>query len=170
MAAFVREYVVDHNGAAAARRAGYSERAARKTAYELLQRGDVRAAVRKREEGEDLLLGSRRHYVLNRLQDLAERSMQAEPVRDGKGKETGIYRLDGSTAARALELLGKHEGLFNERLELRVQGEVEALLESARAMMSPQAYAELVRAIAEVAGVAGVAAAPAEGDRGDIVH
>lgn len=33
---FVREYLVDRNGAGAAVRAGYSRRTARQTAYELL--------------------------------------------------------------------------------------------------------------------------------------
>jgi phage terminase small subunit len=166
MQAFVREYAVDHNGAAAARRAGYSEASAREQAYQLLQRTDVQRAVRKREEGVDRLTGSRRHYVLNRLYDLVERSMQAEPVRDGKGKKLGIFKQDGPTAVRAVELLGKHEGMFREQLEVRIQGAVEQMIEGARPLMSPQAYAEFVRALAEVSGVAGVAA-PADAGDGD---
>jgi hypothetical protein len=42
---FVREYLVDLNGAQAAIRAGYSAAAARQIAYELLSRPDVQAAV-----------------------------------------------------------------------------------------------------------------------------
>jgi phage terminase small subunit len=164
---FVAEYAVSHNGAEAARRAGYSRHTAREYGYQLLQRPEVLSAIRQREEGEDRLIGSRRHYVLNRLQDLAERSMQAEPVRDGKGASIGVYKFDGATVARALELLGKHEGLFNERLEVRVQGEVQALLEGARPLISKQAYAELIVAVAEITGVAGVGAATAEGDRSE---
>jgi phage terminase small subunit len=167
---FVAEYVVDHNGAAAARRAGYNASTAKEYAYQLLQRPEILAAVREREEGEDRLVGSRRYYVLNRLRDLAERSLQAEPVRDAKGIELGVYKLDGPTAARALELLGKYEGLFNDKLEVRVQGEVERTLEGVRALMSPQSYAELLRAIAEISGVGGVDPPSAAGDRSDAVH
>ncbi len=45
--AFTLEYAVDHNGAAAADRAGYSEARARQTAYELLHRPDVVAEVER---------------------------------------------------------------------------------------------------------------------------
>lgn len=167
MRAFVRSFAVCRNGAQAAREAGYSEHAAREMAYKLLHRADIQAALRRVEEGEDRLVGSRRHRVLNRLDALADRAMQAEAVRDAKGKTVGQYRFDGATAARALELLGKHEGLFNDKIELRVQGEVESLLEGVRALMTQSAYAELVRAIAQITGVAGMASSPAEGDRSE---
>jgi hypothetical protein len=45
---FVEEYTVDCNGAAAARRAGYSESSARQIAYELLQNEEVSAAISER--------------------------------------------------------------------------------------------------------------------------
>lgn len=170
MRAFVREYAVDHNGAAAARRAGYSEASAREQAYQLLQRTDVQRAVRERDAGLDRLTGGQRHYVLNSLREVAERARQAEPVRDGKGRKKGVFRFDGPTAVRALELLGKNEGLFRDQLDVRVQGAVEQMIEGARALMSPQAYAELVRALAEVSGVAGVATPADAGDRGSAVH
>lgn len=47
---FVREYLIDRNGAAAAVRAGYSPHTARQIAYELLTRPDVAEAVRDGEE------------------------------------------------------------------------------------------------------------------------
>jgi len=170
MRAFVREFIVCRNGAEAARRAGYSKGVAREQAYQLLRHPNIQSALREAEEAEDRLVGSRRHYVLNRLRDLAERSMAAEPVRDANGVKVGVYKQDGPTAARALELLGKHEGLFNDRIDVRVQGEVESLLEGVRALMTQQAYAELVRAIAEITGVARVGDAPAEGDGASSVH
>lgn len=43
--------------------------------------------------------------------------MQAEPVLDSRGKPTGEYRYDGSVANKALELLGKHLGLFKDKVE-----------------------------------------------------
>jgi phage terminase small subunit len=46
---FVREYLIDRNGAAAAVRAGYSPHTARQIAYELLTRPDVAEAVRQGE-------------------------------------------------------------------------------------------------------------------------
>ncbi|MBL0290922.1 MAG: terminase small subunit [Betaproteobacteria bacterium] len=46
---FVREYLVDRNGAGAAVRAGYSRRTARQIAHELPAKAPVAAAVQERE-------------------------------------------------------------------------------------------------------------------------
>lgn len=45
---FVEEYCADFNGAAAARRAGYSKNRARQTAHDLLQQGPIKEAVEAR--------------------------------------------------------------------------------------------------------------------------
>ena len=38
---------------------------------------------------------------------------------DAQGNPTGVYRYDGATANRALELLGKELGMFIDRKEVR---------------------------------------------------
>ena len=43
--------------------------------------------------------------------------MQAVPVTDREGNETGEYTYQGSVANRALELVGKELGMFHERVE-----------------------------------------------------
>ena len=48
-AAFVSEYMVDHNGTQAAIRAGYSKRTARQQAVELLASGEVQQAIKVAE-------------------------------------------------------------------------------------------------------------------------
>jgi|SRR5690606_8728719 len=48
-ARFAEEYVLDHNGAAAAVRAGYSARSAKQIANELLTKPDLQAAVQAQE-------------------------------------------------------------------------------------------------------------------------
>jgi len=48
-AAFVSEYMVDHNGTQAAIRAGYSKRTARQQAVELLAADDIRHAIQAAE-------------------------------------------------------------------------------------------------------------------------
>lgn len=50
-ALFAEQYVLDHCGAAAAVRAGYSRRTARQIAHELLTKPDIAAAVRAGEVG-----------------------------------------------------------------------------------------------------------------------
>jgi phage terminase small subunit len=56
---FVAEYLIDHNAAAAARRAGYSERTARKIGQENLTKPDIRAAIEKATEERLARLGVR---------------------------------------------------------------------------------------------------------------
>lgn len=48
-AAFVSEYMIDHNGTQAAIRAGYSKRTARQQAVELLASGEVQQAIKVAE-------------------------------------------------------------------------------------------------------------------------
>lgn len=64
-----------------------------------------------------------KEYVITRLIENAERAMQAVPVKNAKGEETGVYRYEGSVANRALELLGKELGLFVDRKEVGAPGE-----------------------------------------------
>lgn len=65
---FIEEYLVDFNGAAAARRAGYSEKNARKIAYILLHESEeVKAAIQKQLEQQ----GMSKPEAIRRLTDIA---------------------------------------------------------------------------------------------------
>ncbi|MGE0723255.1 MAG: hypothetical protein AB7O45_02710 [Alphaproteobacteria bacterium] len=68
-----------------------------------------------------------REWVIDRLQENAERAMQARPVLNAEGNPTGEYRYEGNVANRALELLGKELGMFRERVE-QVQPEESKLV------------------------------------------
>ncbi|MFF2156067.1 terminase small subunit [Paenibacillus chitinolyticus] len=118
--AFVNEYMKDNNATAAYLRAGYncSEEAARRAASRLLTNVDVQDEIRRRQdkltEESDISV----KWVLDNLKKVAERCMQAEPLYD---KETGSiveYRFDSSGANKALETIGKHLGMFNQKVEL----------------------------------------------------
>lgn len=66
-------------------------------------------------------------YVLGTIKDTVERCKQAEPVRDRKGEIVLTETADGSVAPayvfnaasvlKGAELLGKHIGMFKERIE-----------------------------------------------------
>jgi phage terminase small subunit len=64
--------------------------------------------------------GLSKEWVLERLMTVAERCMQAEAVKDHKGKPTGEYKFDASGANRALELLGKEQGMFKQQVESNI--------------------------------------------------
>jgi phage terminase small subunit len=79
--AFATQYALDHNGAQAAIRAGYSSKAARQTASELLTNPNVQAAVAHHEAQAAQELGLTREKVLEGLRDALEMARrQDNPV------------------------------------------------------------------------------------------
>lgn len=56
-----------------------------------------------------------KEWIIEKLRENVERSMQAIAVFDRDGEPTGEYRYDGGVANRALELLGKEHGMFIDR-------------------------------------------------------
>ena len=114
---FVELYVADPNATKAYREAyGVSEEAARASGARLLANVSIREAIEARVNQRAERVGLTAEYVLGGLMDNFDRAMQAVQVLDNKGHPTGEYVYQGSVANRALELLGKHLGLFPERI------------------------------------------------------
>jgi hypothetical protein len=59
-----------------------------------------------------------RTWVLARLRENVERSMQVVEVNSRSGKPTGVFKYDGMVANRALELLGKELGMFRDAVDI----------------------------------------------------
>ena len=124
---FVQEYAKDLNGKQAAIRAGYSERSAKVTACRMLTRANVQQALatlidaRNRDKAVDA------RYVVETLRENVDRSMQTEAVLDRDGVKIGEYVYAGAVANRALELLGKHLGMFVDRVDHTGEITIEAI-------------------------------------------
>lgn len=123
---FCQEYIIDLNATQAAIRAGYSEKTARSTASNLLTKPNILARVKelKDERAEKLNLDA--YWVLKRLKDVSDRSMQAEPVMQydpqlGEMVHTGEYEFDSNGANKATELIGKHIGMFDPKLNYQLR-------------------------------------------------
>lgn len=123
---FCKEYLIDLNATQAAIRAGYSEKTARSQGQRLLTNVDVLARVKelKDKRAEELELDA--YWVLKRLKDISDRAMQAEPVMEydhveGKMVETGEYQFDSTGANKATELIGKHIGMFDPKLQVQMK-------------------------------------------------
>jgi phage terminase small subunit len=52
---------------------------------------------------------------------VVEHAMDAVPVLDMKGNPTGMWRFDSTGANKALELIGKHLGMFKDKLQVEVK-------------------------------------------------
>ena len=110
---FVDEYLVDLNAAAAARRAGYSEKTARSLGQENLTKPDIQEALTERMKDRQERTEISQDWVVNNLKKIAERSIEHDEA---------PYM---QAANKALELLGKHLGMFRDSVqmdgELRIQ-------------------------------------------------
>ncbi len=113
-ARFVEEYLLDLNATAAAKRAGYSERTAYAQGQRLLKHVEIAAAVQKAQEARSERTKIDQDWVIERLVGVYEASMEARPVCDKNGEEKG-FTFNPTAANRALELIGKHKGMFIDR-------------------------------------------------------
>lgn len=117
---FCLEYTVDYNQTQAAIRAGYAEKSAAKTGCKLMKDPEVVAYIRQlqNEQAKRLMLTSDR--VVIALIDVYQKCMQAVPVEEWNYDlhtmlKTGEYQFDSKGAVKALELLGKHLGMFEKK-------------------------------------------------------
>lgn len=127
-AAFVQEYLIDLNATQAAIRAGYSEKTAHVIAMQLLKKTlvleAISAAKAKAQERTEITVD----YVLNGFKTVAERCMEAVPVRDAQGRETGKWKFNALGANKALENLGKYLGLFDRKTGEQDKAEAPSLI------------------------------------------
>lgn len=118
-ARFVKEYIVDFNATQAAIRAGYSKKSAYRIGAELLQKTQVAKAVKDETAKVSEKLTVTIQDVVNKMLELWSCTSKKIPLLDKEGcavfdeKGEPIYvMVDSKTAAKAVELLGKHVGAF----------------------------------------------------------
>ena len=114
---FCQEYVIDYNGTQAAIRAGYEKQSARQQASRLLSQEDILSRIMELQADQVKRLSISQDYVVMQLLDTYKSCREAAPVMKydydlGEMVETGLYQFDSKGALRALELLGKHLGMY----------------------------------------------------------
>ncbi len=111
---FAQSYVGNFNARLAAISVGYKPSFATAKGRQLLQMPQIQARIE--ELNQELLaeLGITNRYVLGKLKEMVEYGMEEKPFKGKNGKIT-VYRKDPRTAREALELLGKHLKMFQER-------------------------------------------------------
>lgn len=115
---FAKEYVVDLKASDAAIRAGYSAKTAHQAGHRLLQDKRVQEYIQKEMDKRAKRVELTADDVLRDIKEIKERCMQAVPVLDKNGMETGEYKFDATNALKACELEGKHLKLFTDKHEV----------------------------------------------------
>lgn len=124
---FVEEYLIDLNATQAAIRAGYSKNSAQEQGYQLVRKTSVKAAIDAAMAERSERTGITQDYVLGTIKEAIERCRQAVPVLNKKGEPIFVetpngqlqpaYQFEAFAVLKGAELLGKHSGLFTDRVE-----------------------------------------------------
>ncbi|MCR5336662.1 MAG: terminase small subunit [Synergistes sp.] len=102
-ARFVEEYLIDLNATAAAARAGYKDP---NKGRQLVTKSNVSQAIADRLKERQARTEITQDWVVKNLKEVAERSMEHE--------DAPYFQA----ANKALELLGKHLGMFRESVQM----------------------------------------------------
>lgn len=127
-ARFVQEYLLDLNATQAAIRAGYSAKTAGTIGNENLLKPEIAAAVAAAQAERAKRVEVSQDYVLASILNAVERCKQAEPVVDRQGNPVLVetpggdlapaYTFNAMGVFRGAELLGKHLGMFRDKVEV----------------------------------------------------
>ena len=94
----------------AAKESGYQV----STVNDLLTKPEIKEKIEEGLSDAARYAGVSRAWVVSKLKEVAERCMQARPVLNKLGQETGLFVFDASGANRSLELIGKHLRVFGD--------------------------------------------------------
>ena len=129
---FVEEYVVDLNATQAAIRAGYSEQTGYSIGQRLLKKVEVQEAIQQAQNKRSERTQITQDEVIRRLIENVDISMGKKatvitiPSKSENGEVMGNdvaqFVYEPSAANKALELLGKHLGIFKDGVDITSGG------------------------------------------------
>ena len=109
------------NGTQAAIKAGYPESSAHVVSSQLIRNPKIIKALAVQGKEIEAKSSIDMAWVIDKLVEVVDRSMNAVEVFDKEGNSTGEWSFNGAVANRGLELIGKHFGGFIDRHEISGQ-------------------------------------------------
>ena len=129
---FVEEYLVDLNATQAAIRAGYSEKTAMEQGYQLLQKTSVQKAIEEAQNKRLERIQISQDEVIRRLLENADiasgkKAIVLTQIRKSEngeivGDDVAQFVYEPSSVNKAFELLGKHLGMFANKVDVTTDG------------------------------------------------
>ena len=129
---FVDEYLIDLNGTQAAIRAGYSQKTARQIGQKLLTKVDIQQAISAAQAARQERTELTADEVIRDLREVRDICMGRKTVKvvevakfegEATPHEVDSLVFDPAGANKALELLGKHIGMFGDRIDMTSGGQ-----------------------------------------------
>lgn len=115
---FVLEYIKTLDGERSAKSAGYKAKALNETVSNLLSNENIIREIKKQLQKQISSLRVNKGYVIHKLLQIAEFSLEEEDILDKEGGYTGKKKLrDTSAGLKALESLCKYLGLNSKQDE-----------------------------------------------------
>jgi len=116
--AFTREYVKSGNATQAAIKAGYEGKYIRQAAYETLTKPYIKKVIEEKQEKLEKKAQVDAEWVINSFLHIAKFNQQVEEFTQGEGDNVRVKKkmIDAAAATKAVEMLGKHLGIFNKDL------------------------------------------------------
>lgn len=125
---FIEEYLIDLNATQAAIRAGYSEKTAYSIGEENLKKPVIKQAIEEAQSNRSSRVQITQDDVIRMLIENIEKSSGTKQVvitqtrksEDGEfvGDDVAQFVYEPSSVNKALELLGKHLGMFKDKLDV----------------------------------------------------
>ena len=111
---FVLEYIRTLDGEQALKLAGYKTKNSRQFAAELLSKDLIISEIKKQLKAQINTLCIQKGYVIQKLLQIAEFSLEEEDILDKEGNYTGKKKLrDSGAGLKALEAICKYLGFSN---------------------------------------------------------
>ena len=137
---FVNEYLIDLNATQAAIRAGYSKKTASSLGISNLGKASIQEAIQRSQQARAERTEITADEVVSIIHETIDRCRQVKPVRDSKGEQVYVTTPNGDRVPaftfnapgvlKGCELLGRHLGMFDDRLKLGVDDELGDLLKA----------------------------------------